>query len=276
MHSQRAYAAILISAVFLLSGIAALGGFSSRDVAAQELVTSTPVRAELPTLAPPVIEAAVTATPSRTPTPEGQVLLEAKAEAGEVNVRAEPDIEGERLGTIRAGRSYQVFGRYFRWLQFQFDDAPTGPVRAWVFDELVQIIGDESAVPNLEPGMAPTTAATLEPAEVLTLTPGGFLTATASARTLSLPGAELSSAGGQPPAASGAGAVEQAQALPTYTYPPVVAAAPTTQSSAAEATSAPAPRQQPFDLPEGMPPIAPILLLGALGLAGLAVSSLRR
>jgi len=276
MRKQRPHVAIQLTVAVLLSGFIVLSMLNSSRAGAQELVTSTPVRADLPTLAPPVIEAAVTATPSRTPTPEGQVLLEAKADSGEVNVRAEPDIEGERLGTIRAGRTYQVFGRYFRWLQFQFDDAPTGAVRAWVFDELVQIIGDESAIPNLEPGAAPTAAVTPEPAEVLTLTPGGILTATAGSRVLSLPGAELSSAGAPPAAGGRPGEAEPVQALPTYTYPPVVAAAPTTQSSAAEATSTPGPRPLPLNLPEGMPPIAPILLLGALGLAGLVVSSLRR
>jgi hypothetical protein len=256
-------------------GVFAASGFHSSGVLAQEVVTSTPVRAQLPTLAPPVIEAVVTATPTRTPTPEGQVLLEAKPDAGEVNVRAEPDIGAEKLGTIRTGKSYQVFGRYFRWLQFQFDDAPTGTVRAWVFDELVEIIGDENAIPNLEPGTVPTSAATLEPAEVLTLTPGGILTATAGSRILSLPGAELSSSGVQPPPASGGGETAAIQALPTYTYPPdLVALVPTTQNGAAEATSVPEPR--PFDLPEGVPPITPILVLGVLGLAGLALSSLRR
>lgn len=274
MSTRIPFVKLLSTFTILLTAVVAIGGSASR-ANSQELVTSTPLRAELPTLAPPMIEAAMTATPTRTPTPEGQVLLEAKADAGEVNVRAEPDIGAERLGTIRAGRSYQVFGRYFRWLQFQFDDAPTGTVRAWVFDELVDIIGDANVIPNLEPAAAPTALPTLESEEILTLTPGGMLTATASSRILSLPGAELSSSGVQPATVRNEGESEISQPLPTYTYPPeVVALAPTTQNGAAETT--PAPESRPFDLPEGVPPIAPIALLGALGLIGLAISSLRR
>lgn len=124
-------------------------------ISAQEVVTSTPLRAQLPTLAPPVIdqpEVDVIATATRTPTVTGPVLLQAKETAGEVNVRAEPDIEGELLGTIVTGNTYPVLGRYFRWLQFQYDGAVTGTVRAWVFDELVDIVGDETLIPNLDPG----------------------------------------------------------------------------------------------------------------------------
>lgn len=236
---------------------------------AQEQSTSTPVRAELPTLAPPVIEAAITSTPTRTPTPEGLVLLEAKPDAGDVNVRAEPDIGAERLGSIRAGRTYTVFGRYFRWIQFQFDDAPTGTVRAWVFDELINIIGDENAIPNLEPGAQPTATPEISLGEVEA--PGNELTATANARTLSLPGAELSSSGTLPQVAE----TPAQQALPTFTYPPnVVATLPATENGAPEPTQSPV--NLPVELPDGVPPIAPIILLGGLGLLGLAVSSLRR
>ncbi len=244
-------------------------------VLAQEPVTSTPVRAELPTLAPPVIEAAVTATPSRTPTPEGQVLLEAKADAGDVNVRAEPDISAERLGSIRAGRTYQVFGRYFRWLQFQYDDAPAGPVRGWVFDELVDIIGDPNAIPNLQPDESAPPAANIAPEEALALTPGGALTATASVRILTLPGAELSSSGAQQSAARAAGEESAVQPLPTFTYPADLAVSAPNAASLDRVNDTAA-RSRPVDSPDGLPPIGPIILLGAMGLLGLAVSSLRR
>lgn len=242
---------------------------------AQEPVTSTPVRAELPTLAPPVIEAATTATPTRTPTPEGQVLLEAKADAGDVNVRAEPDVSAERLGSIRVGRTYQVFGRYFRWLQFQYDDAPTGPVRGWVFDELVEIVGDPNAIPNLQPGEAAPPVSNIEPEEALALTPGGALTATASVRILALPGAELSSSGAQQPLARAAGEESAVQPLPTFTYPAdlAISAPNTTGPDGVNDTAA---RSRPADSPDGIPPIGPIVLLGAMGLLGLAISSLRR
>lgn len=239
---------------------------------AQEAATSTPVRAELPTLAPPVVELMTTATPTRTPTPEGLVLLEAKASAGDVNVRANPDISAERLGSIRAGRTYQVFGRYFRWIQFQYDDAPAGPVRGWVFDELVEIIGDPNAIPNLQPG-EPTPPVNVVPAEELALTPGSLLTATASIRILSLPGAELSSSGGQQGVIQTQGGESIAQPLPTYTYPPDLAilALSANNTDSLDAVT----ELKPAD-PERIPPIAPIVLLGTIGLLGLVISSLRR
>ena len=121
---------------------------------AQELVTSTPVLINVPTEAAPAIEVVVTPSATWTPT-SSAVMIEAKEGAGEVNVRAEADIESERLGTIRAGEFYPVLGRYFRWIQFQFDSSPTG--RGWVFDELVNIVGDESTIPDLSQGPLPTT-----------------------------------------------------------------------------------------------------------------------
>ncbi|MGQ9888827.1 MAG: SH3 domain-containing protein [Aggregatilineales bacterium] len=244
-------------------------------VIAQELVTSTPVRVELPTLAPPVIESAVTATPSRTPTPEGQVLLEAKPDAGDVNVRAEPDISAERLGSIRAGRTYQVLGRYFRWLQFQYDDAPAGPVRGWVFDELVDVIGDLNAIPNLQPDGSAPQATNVGPEEVLRLTPGGALTATASVRVLTLPGAELSSSGAQQSVARAAGEESAVQPLPTFTYPADLAILALNAAGLDPLNDASA-RSRPANSLNSLPPIGPIVLLGAIGLLGLAVSSLRR
>ncbi|MBZ0298260.1 MAG: hypothetical protein K8J31_00880, partial [Anaerolineae bacterium] len=85
---------------------------------AQELITSTPVRITIPSQAAPAIEIISSPTITRTPT-RAVTMLEAKTNAGEVNVRAEPDVEAERLGAIRAGEFYPILGRYFRWLQFQ-------------------------------------------------------------------------------------------------------------------------------------------------------------
>src|SRR5690606_21798840 len=108
---------------------------------AQELITSTPVRIQIPDQAAPAVEIISSPTITRTPTPAA-VMVSAKEGAGEVNVRAEPDVESDRLGSIRAGEFYPVLGRYFRWIQFQYDTSPTG--RGWVFDELVDITGDAS------------------------------------------------------------------------------------------------------------------------------------
>jgi hypothetical protein len=233
---------------------------------AQEVVTSTPVRIDIPTDAGPAIEVLATVTATRTPT-QSAVVLEAKADAGAVNVRAEPDIEGERLGTIQAGEFYIVLGRYFRWIQFQFDTAPNG--RAWVFDELVTLTGDESSIPDLSvetlPTVDPAIAGATQTQDAVTLTPGGLLTATAQSRFLALP-----TEGG-----NGVDNVENGLAiLPTFTVPPELALAPTEDLFVAVPTTSP--ESTPLNVPTSVPPILPIFLLAAGGVLGLVVSSLRR
>ncbi len=232
-------------------------------------VTATPARINLATATPlPTIQL-FTETPTRTPTPIGLVVLEAITEA---NVRAEADPESERLGTIRAGEIYPVLGRYFRWLQFQYDPSPNG--RGWVFDELVTITGDQSTVRDLAvqdvPTIDPAQLGITQTLEAVTLTPGGILTATANARTIPAPVA-LENA---PIPASG----EQAGntvALPTFTYPPNVARVESGEFAPAEPTSSPS-NTLATEISDGLPPIVPIAVLGGLGLLGLLVSSIRR
>ncbi len=237
---------------------------------AQERATSTPVRIRIPTGGAPALQQPASPTATRTPTPS-IVMLEAKPQAGPVNVRADADIESDRLGTIQAGELYPVLGRRFRWLQIRFLSAPEG--RAWVFEELVTVTGDESSIPNLVPVVAnePDTSlidATLTQA-VFTLTPGAVLTMTASARILPVPGREVS----LPDAAAGddgAGA-----RLPTFTYPPDLTGPTETPGenpgSASEDNQATAPVA-----PQRIPPALPIALLAAGGLLGLMLFSLRR
>jgi uncharacterized protein YgiM (DUF1202 family) len=240
--------------------------FCSTQVAqAQELITSTPVRIQIPDQAAPAVEILSTPTITRTPT-AAAVMLTAKESAGEVNVRAEPDVESDRLGSIRAGEFYPVLGRYFRWIQFQFETSPTG--RGWVFDELVDVTGDASTIPDLSqqalPTQDPAIVAATQTQDTVTQTPGGILTTTAEARILSLPGADTSVI-----VTNETGA----QVLPTFTYPPdIVAAAPTLATE----INTSSPETLPFEVPNNVPPILPILALGAGGLLGLVVSSLRR
>lgn len=242
-------------------------------VTAQELITSTPVRINIPTDAAPAIEIIVTSTVTRTPTPNA-ILLEAKESAGEVNVRAEADIESERVGTIRTGEFYPVLGRYFRWIQFQFESSPTG--RGWIFDELVNIVGDTNAIPDLSQGPLPTADPLIEAVTqtqgAITQTPGGILTLTAESRILPVPGQAENLATGNGDQSLN---VEPASVLPTFTFPPdIVAVAPT----AIDVTLAPAtsPEANPLSVPNRLPPLVPIILLGGMGLLGLAVSALRR
>lgn len=204
------------------------------------------------------------ATATRTPTPEGIALLEAKEFA---NVRAEPSTESAQLGTIRVGEQYNVIGRYVSWIQFEFPSSPTG--RGWVYGELVNLSGNVENIPEVDPY---SQASALDSAasnatgtqNVITQTPGGVLTATAVSRQLAAPDAASPTNAGT------------REILPTFTYPPgMVAVAPTpgvaiTTDAAGEQTVA------PVSNGTSLPPIVPILLLGGVGLFGLAISALRR
>jgi hypothetical protein len=259
--------------LFVIMGCLFLTGFglSINQTAAQELVTSTPVGGNFPTLPPPPVQGAVTATPTFTPTVPSRAMLEAKADAGEVNVRADADIGADKIGTIRAGDQYPILGKYFRWYQFQFDLAPAG--RGWVFDELVDIIGDPSTIRDLSVEALPTddpiSLGATQTHQALTMTPGGILTATENSRQLILPGTPAVSSG-----AEAAVGVENAAPLPTFTFPPdMIAATPIDLSLI---TPTPVSNLTTISVSDGVPPIVPIVVLGGFGLLGLFVSSLRR
>jgi hypothetical protein len=92
-----------------------------------------------------------------------------------------------------------------------------------------------------------------------------MLTATANLRVLSVPEGD-------------SGGVDQVAGaptiLPTFTYPPDIVAIAPTQGVPLTPTASP-----DLALPEisdGVPPIVPIIVLGGLGLLGLAVSSILR
>jgi hypothetical protein len=223
--------------------------------------TATPAPLNLSTVAPQ--EQLPNATPTWTATPEGQVLIEARDFA---NVRAEPDPNAAQLGQIRNGDLYPATGRYFEWIQFQFDENR----RAWVFGQIVDVTGDLNSLPEIGVAAEPTVpvegAGETQTMAAVTQTPGGVLTATAIARLNLLPGDLPANAG----SIDSVGSV-----LPTFTYPPdMIAIAPTPGGSAIIPTENPAPL---IDSESGdLPPIVPILVLGGVGLLGLAISSLRR
>ena len=252
----------MIRSCFVL--VICLGLICTEQLQSQELITSTPVRINIPDDAAPAVQVIATPTVTRTPT-QSAVMIEAKGDAGEVNVRAEADIESDRLGSIRAGEFYPVLGRYFRWIQFQYETSPTG--RGWVFDELVNIIGDESSIPDLTvqtlPTADPISEAGTQTQVAITLTPGGLLTVTANSRVISVEQSDVSQTTN----------VDGQDVLPTFTYPPdIVAAVPTEMT----VTATPVPENLPITVPTNIPPITPIVLLGGMGLLGLIVSSLRR
>lgn len=247
------FPAFIVGSVFLTS---------ANPVA--QVPTETPAELNLQPIAQPTAENLAGPTETRTPTPIGVALLEAKEFA---NVRAEPSTEAAQLGTIRIGETYNVIGRYVSWIQFEYQDSPTG--RGWVFGELVNLSGNVDNIPEIDPFAG---AAALDEVSVgatstqgiLTQTPGGVLTATVAAQQFSVPGAVTATP-------------EGTQAiLPTYTYPPgMVAIAPT--AGAAETASSNSPQPvAPNSNSDSVPPLVPIILLGAAGLLGLAISSLRR
>jgi hypothetical protein len=227
---------------------------------AQEGPSSTPAPANLPTGT--ITPNPPTGTPTRTPTEAGPALIEAKNP--QTNVRVGPDITSDRIGTIDPGTRYVVRARRFKWLRIDFPDAPTGI--GWVFEDVVNIIGDPALIPEIAEEDLPTpdlTAAAAEETQLAaTQTPGGLLTLTAA--VLVTPQGIFTATpqiGDEPTLAPG-------QRLPTFTYP---AFSPT-----------PVPVQDIRDTvntdgdDEGIAPLFPIIGLAALGLMGLFVSLLRR
>lgn len=255
---------------FVLLAVGAV--FAEPDVNASAI-------AQVPTETPAVIniapadqgqgDAQGAPTPTRTPTPEGGAFLEAKEYA---NVRSEPSTDSAQLGTINAGESYNVLGRYASWIQFEYQSSPTG--RGWVYGELVNLSGNTDSIPDIDPYAADqqlsgAAVGATSTQSILTLTPGGVLTATEISRQGVLPGT------GATPTPAGTREI-----LPTYTYPPgIVAVAPTSGAALTGQATDPADVSTtavPTNTSDSLPPIAPILILGGIGLLGLAISALRR
>ncbi len=202
-------------------------------------------------------------TPTRTATQPGIALLEAKDFA---NVRADPSTDSAQLGQIKAGEKYNVIGRYVSWIQFEFPASPTG--KGWVFGDLVNLAGNIDNIPDIDPfanaqvdNAASGATATQS---ILTQTPGGVLTATVLARIVIPQGT---------PAPSDSG-IHEIQ--PTYTYPPGMIPIAPSPGAPVSTASPDASAVLPTTNSSSLPPIVPILLLGGIGLLGLALSSLRR
>lgn len=261
---------VVLSALLCITMI--LGLSRIEVTSAQVRVTATPVRAVIPqaTVLPTDI-ALSTATPTRTPTPEGPVVLRAINSDVPINVRAEPDPNSQLLGQLDPQQTYPVRGFFFSWYQFDFESSPTG--RGWVFNSLVEIIGDEALLPEVNPFVEPTVDAAVVAAtqtiDAAVNNPDAALTLTADARNIAVP-TRIADTGS---------AEEGDGRLPTFTPPPDFARRPT-QTGGAEAIPSPTP-----DLLTGaistvsntdIPPIVPIAVLGSLGILGLLISALNR
>lgn len=237
---------------------------------AQTIASATPVRAVIATSTPQATrEVLNTPTPTWTPTSEGPVQLTVKADAGEVNVRAEPDPASQRLGSIKAGERYVVRGRYFSWLLFDFPSSPSGT--GWVFDGLVDVIGDASKIATLNPYAEPTSAADAEASQTLSVivqTPGGELTATADARVLVLVTPTLN-----------VGALSEGDSvsglLPTYT-PPAEYNLRVTATVASDVVQETTLDTLASVASQRVPPAMPIVILALVGVLSLAIGFIFR
>lgn len=246
----------------------------SPKIHAQEIVTATPAQIRLasPTPIPQndpvggVGNAQPTfAISGETATPEGTLLLQLREGVSDANIRSSPEItDDNQIGTIREGERYAVLGRYFNWIQFQYEFAEDN--RAWVYVDLVDILGNEAQIPiidlNATPTLDPVIAGATQTRDAILAQPGGVLTITAQARIIQLPQGENSSSG------SNVGGNSEVQ--PTFTYPPnVIAGIPTLEATRDVEISIPSTSQAVND---SIPPILPIVLLAGLGLLGILYS----
>ena len=219
-------------------------------VFAQVRQTSTPITAALFTPTPlNRQQLAPTVTVTMTPTPPGPVLLEARESAGNVNVRAAPNVNSERLGAIAFGTRYPALRQFFLWYELRYDPAPNG--KAWVFGELVEISGDVSQIEVIDRWED-------APAAIDEAAPDAEDPA-ANARVLNAPTAVE--------AIEQVNEVIAATVLPTFTYPP--------NFLASAATPAALPNSEATDSADP-PPLFPIIMLGGFGMVGLLVYSIRR
>lgn len=245
------------------------------DSAEETVPTATAVPVSLPTPIP------IVATESqnngvgnitRTPTPEGSAYLEAITEA---NVRAQADPESERLGTIRAGDTYSIIGRYYHWYQFHYDQSANGI--GWVFDELVNLSGNTNRIVDLSLSTSTpdTDTSQLESTlAILPQTPGGYLTATAGVGVVPLPRESNSNL------FVNSSQMETTSPLPTFTIPPSLLVITTSESNPNTPEPSIVVTNEPdgndITIPSRIPPILPIIMLGFGGLLGLLISSLRK
>lgn len=219
---------------------------------AQGGADATPVRANLVTATPEGAQSlAPTITPSYTPSPLPAARLQALQTAGNVNVRALPDIESDLLGTIAHGTLHPVLRNYYRWYELRFELSPNG--RAWVYGDLVTIEGDSSVIEVIDNLDAVALTGGLASADGENAGDAGANPRTIEIATVE---AEISSA------------VEVVDATPLPTFTPPATQPPFTQQlEVVEAAEPPM---------LNLPPLVPILGLAGLGFLGLLIGMLRR
>ena len=187
-------------------------------------------------------------------------MLEALSD--DTNVRGDADISAAVVGKMYPGFKYPIIGKLFKWYYIEFPDSPSGT--GWVYEDVVTVTGDPALItaydPSTRPDVDPAILANQQTADAITLTPGLAFTITAQSQ-ITPTGILATSAGegqGDVPGSDGR--------LPTFTFPPyTLTPVPVPQTPPVAATQA-----------GGIPPLLPILGLGALGLMGLLIALLRR
>jgi len=234
-------------------GFALLG--SSAGIAAAQVAapTATASILQLPTATLTPI-GGPSATPSRTPT---ITPITAQALGTPTNLRSGPGLNFDIVGVLSAGDTVPIVGRsvQFPWYVVLWADGPNG--QAWVFEQLVQVIGDITTVPIVDAPAVPT----IDPAQdaangtatAAFQTPGAAETATAQAFFLPT-GIYTVTPGG----------ALVGEALPTFTAPP-----PLDQLQEFPDSPGQAGRSDPA-------PAVIIIALGAMGLLMLGLGLLRR
>jgi uncharacterized protein YraI len=252
--TQRVSLAILAGGAVMLALVAQASAAAPGGPPAQVAPSPTPIGGQIALPTPTAtIPGGATATPSRTPSPS-PVLAEA---IGEANLRSGPGLDFDIVGVLVAGNPVPVIGRSVRfpWYVVEWEEGPGG--QAWVFEQLVTIIGDITTVPIVEEPAAPTIdpslAAIQATATIVLQTPGAAETATAEA--LRLPTGVYTPTPGGPAGAPGS--------LPTFTPPP-----PYVQPTLLPAVDASEQR--------GLPPAVLVISLAGLGFMSLVLAALRR
>lgn len=217
--------------------------------------TNTPVDTEIP--------------PTFTPTDQGPAQLVVPEDSGAINARAEPDLDGFILGQIRPGEQYVATGRYFNWVQFQYETSPSG--YAYVYGDLVDLIGDTTQLVDLtqqeQPAQDTSSLDATQTIAVLALTPGFDATQTADVREIAPPSADDS--------VQVAG-TNVSEILPTYTYPPNVLAQAPTPGPRPQITPQTRSGNAQQNGTEGLAPMVPIIIFATFGVVGMLLSMLRR
>lgn len=236
---------------------------------AQVRISPTPLSAILPVSTPlPTSAALATPTPTRTPTPLGRPTLQLGTNIESANIRAQPDTSANILGQLDRGTAYVILGRYVRWLQFEYSRSPSG--YGWVFDELVEVVGDQNQIPNIENPFS----------NAVPLLPdnegadAANATGDEEARLIQIPEASVITNATTESGPAGAGG-----RLPTFTPPPDASSILMVRTP--DILIAGDNEQQLTALVErlttsGVPPIVPMGLLFGFGILGLLVAQIRK